>query len=79
MESTQADTQESTRHVILTCLVCQTLVYRVLQTISPDVESGEGPVLPNEDWAEKDVLKSATGWIEVFKDCLVRTLFLSLW
>ncbi|KAJ3559213.1 hypothetical protein NM688_g479 [Phlebia brevispora] len=47
-----------------------TLAYRVAQVISPDVENGEGPVLPNEDWAENEVLKSATGWVEVSKQCL---------
>ena len=66
------------RYVTLSCLVCQTVVYRVLQhTVSPDVENGDGPVLPNEDWAENEVLKSSTGWIEVSKQCLVRVIFLS--
>ena len=52
--------------------MCKTLVYRVEQTVSRDMENTEGPVLPNEDWAENEVLKSSSGWIELSKQCLVR-------
>lgn len=48
------------------------------QTVSPDVEGGEGPVLPTDDWVENEVLKSATGWVEVSKSCLVRLRLISL-
>lgn len=66
---------ETVRTVTLTCLICDTLVYRVSQVISPDVESGEGLVLPTDDWVEKEVLRSADGWIEVSKDILVCAFF----
>lgn len=66
------ESSQWTRHTSLTCLLCQTLIYRITQSVSPDVENGEGPVLPTDDWAEQDVLKSATGWIEVSKSCIVR-------
>lgn len=56
----------------LTCLVCKTLVYRITQAVVPGTESGEGMVLPTEDWVENEVLGSASGWIEVSKDILVR-------
>ena len=55
----------------LTCLICESLVYRISQVILPDVESGEGLVLPTDEWVEKEVLKSADGWIEVAQDALV--------
>ncbi|KAI0921652.1 hypothetical protein AcW1_004437 [Taiwanofungus camphoratus] len=64
------ESSQWTRHTSLTCLLCQTLIYRITQSVSPDVENGEGPVLPTDDWAEQDVLKSATGWIEVSKSCI---------
>ena len=57
--------------VSLTCLICETLVYHISQIILPDVESGEGLVLPTDEWVEKEVLKSADGWIEVYQDALV--------
>lgn len=46
------------------------------QIVSPEVDSAEGPVLPTDDWAEQEVLKSTSGWVEVHKDCLVRHPFL---
>ena len=58
----------------LTCLVCQTLVYRVLQVITPDIDYGEGPVPPTEDWVESELLKTPSGWIEVYQDCIVSGL-----
>ncbi|KIP07675.1 hypothetical protein PHLGIDRAFT_127453 [Phlebiopsis gigantea 11061_1 CR5-6] len=70
---TQSKTTEGTqpvRIVSLTCLICQTLVYRISQVSLPDVESGEGPVLPTDDWVEKEILKSTDGWIEVSADAL---------
>ena len=62
---------EAARVVSLTCLICESLVYRISQVISPDVESSEGLVLPTDEWVEKEVLKSADGWTEVFQDALV--------
>ncbi|KDQ64300.1 hypothetical protein JAAARDRAFT_52267 [Jaapia argillacea MUCL 33604] len=59
-----------TRLVSLTCLICQSMVYRVLQTASPDVDGREGPVIPTEDWAEAEPLKPVNGWIEVHKGCM---------
>jgi hypothetical protein len=29
-------------------------------------------LLPTDDWAELETLRSPTGWVEVQKDCLVR-------
>ncbi|KAF7798919.1 hypothetical protein EIP86_010147 [Pleurotus ostreatoroseus] len=70
LDRTLETPRQCIRHVALTCLVCQTAAYRVAQTVSPDVEGGEGPVLPTDDWVENEVLKSATGWVEVSKSCL---------
>lgn len=61
----------STRFISLTCLVCQTLVYRAKQVLYATADGGEGPVLPGDNWAEQDVLMSASGWVEVSKNCLV--------
>ena len=64
-------TSELTRYTTVTCLVCGLLTYRVAQRITPDLGTEEGPVLPTDDWVEKDLCKSSTGWIEVFQGCLV--------
>lgn len=58
------------RYMSLTCLICDMLVYRVVQLFPPDVESTDGPVLPTEDWVEQETLKSSTGWFELSKACL---------
>ncbi|KAH9927201.1 uncharacterized protein BXZ73DRAFT_102787 [Epithele typhae] len=63
-------TAELTRHTTITCLVCGMLVYRVAQRITPDLASEEGPLLPTEDWVEKELCKSSSGWIEVYRGCL---------
>ncbi|KAK7696036.1 hypothetical protein QCA50_000677 [Cerrena zonata] len=69
-EEKRGDDTILTRYMSLTCLVCQTLVYRVLQVITPDIDCGEGPLPPTEDWAESELLKTASGWIEVYKDTI---------
>ncbi|TFK55461.1 hypothetical protein OE88DRAFT_1651775 [Heliocybe sulcata] len=58
------------RYMSLTCLLCDTLVYRVLQVVPPEAEGSEGAVLPTEGWAEIDPLKSVNGWVEIHKECL---------
>ncbi|KAI0068688.1 hypothetical protein BV25DRAFT_1986271 [Artomyces pyxidatus] len=58
------------RHTALTCLNCQTTVYRVFQSIPLDMIDGVGPVLPTEEWVEQEVLKSTSGWIELSKGVL---------
>ena len=72
----KGDTEEYTRYTSLKCLICRTLVYRVFQVVSPDVDLTEGPVAPSEDWAESELLKSLSGWIEVYKDCIVSRFLL---
>lgn len=71
MPDEHSQVPRSTRFVSLTCFVCQTLVYRVKQVLYATADGGEGPVLPGDDWAEQDVLRSASGWVEVSKHCLV--------
>lgn len=70
-QHTTPDSAELTRYTTLKCLVCSTLVYRVFQVISPDVDAAEGPVAPSEDWTERELLKSRSGWIEVHTECIV--------
>jgi hypothetical protein len=65
-------TSRYARFTTITCLVCDLLVYRVYQTYLADIEGKDGPLLPTEDWVERDILKSLSGWIEVSKQCLVR-------
>ena len=65
------------RYMSLTCLICDMLVYRVVQLFPPDVESTDGPVLPTEDWVEQETLKSSTGWFELSKACLVSSSIFS--
>ena len=66
------DSSKIIRYLSLICLNCQSLIYRVSR---PSVLNGEerpGPVIPTEEWVEKDVLKTSTGKVEVHKECLVR-------
>ncbi|KAF8239024.1 hypothetical protein L208DRAFT_1239740 [Tricholoma matsutake] len=67
-----AGTTRSCRYTTITCLVCDLVAYRVYQTYTADIEGKEGPLLPTEDWVERDVLKSSSGLIEVNKQCLSR-------
>lgn len=60
------------RYTTVTCLVCGVPTYRVAQRITPDLINEVGPVLPTDDWVEKELLKSSSGWIEVYGGCLVR-------
>ena len=64
-------TSELSRYTTVTCLVCGVPAYRVAQRITPDLASEEGPLLPTEDWVEKELCKSSSGWIEAFQGCLV--------
>jgi len=70
-------TTRCTRYTSLTCLICQTLTYRVYQVVPLIVEGKDGPQLPTEDWVEKEILKSSTGWIEVHASCLVSGSYIS--
>ena len=70
----QSDSERLRRHTSLTCLICRLPIYRVLQSIPPDMDVAEGPVLPTEDWVEHEVLQSESGWIELSKQCLVSPL-----
>ena len=58
----------------LICLNCQSPVYRVSRSSSLNGEERPGPVIPTEEWVEKDVLKTSTGKVEVHKGCLVRSI-----
>jgi hypothetical protein len=66
-----ANTERCHRYVTLSCLLCQTIVYRVHQAITTDIEGKDGPMLPTDDWAEQETLKSTSGWIELHSGCLV--------
>lgn len=68
-------TNRCVRYTTLTCLLCQTLAYRVQQLVPLDVEGQEGPLLPTYDWVEQDILMSSSGWIDVHSNCLVSHLF----
>jgi hypothetical protein len=74
--SPQSGSEHLRRHTSLTCLICRLSVYRVLQSIPPDMDVTEGPVLPTEEWVEQEVLQSGSGWIELAKQCLVSPLIL---
>ncbi|KAF8204689.1 hypothetical protein BJ912DRAFT_840667 [Pholiota molesta] len=69
-------TSRYSRFTVLTCLFCGLPVYRVHHTISLDVEGAESTLLPSEDWVENEIMKTATGWIDVHKDCLVSDIIL---
>lgn len=61
------------RFTTLICLLCDLNVYRVFQISSADIEGEDGPLLPANDWVEREIMKSSSGWIEIHKDCLVGT------
>ncbi|KAI9574313.1 hypothetical protein HD554DRAFT_2046213 [Boletus coccyginus] len=65
------DSSRCIRFTTLTCLLCQTVAYRVQQLVASDVDIQEGPLLPSPDWVEQETLLSSCGWIEVHKDCLL--------
>jgi len=67
------DPSKSIRYMSLICLNCQSLVYRVSRSSILNGEERPGPVIPTEEWVEKDVLKTSTGNVEVHKGCLVRS------
>ncbi|KAL5508263.1 hypothetical protein ACEPAH_5882 [Sanghuangporus vaninii] len=63
-----ADSTSSTGHTqqtLVTCLVCNTAAYRVKTEVPPDEDAKEGPILPTEDWAERDTLRSKSGYVDV--------------
>jgi len=65
------DPSKSMRYMSLICLNCQSLVYRVSRSSTLNGEERSGPVIPTEEWIEKDILKTSTGKVEVYKGCLV--------
>lgn len=65
------DASRYIQYMSVTCMSCQCPVYRVLQSTSPNSECKEGPILPSEEWVEKEVLKTSSGRLEVHNDCLV--------
>ncbi|KAF8969372.1 hypothetical protein BDZ97DRAFT_1902497 [Flammula alnicola] len=64
-------TSKYSRFTALTCLFCGLAVYRVRHVISLDVEGNESTLFPTEDWVEHEIMKSASGWIDVHKDSIV--------
>lgn len=71
-------TNRCLQYTNLRCLLCDTLTYQICNILSIEMESAEGPLLPSDDWAETEIMKSANGWIDIHKDCLVRLLLLCL-
>ena len=64
-------TSQYSRFTILTCLLCGLPIYRVFQTISLEIQGKESVLLPTDNWVEHEILKSASGWIQVHKDSIV--------
>ncbi|KAJ3849384.1 hypothetical protein EV368DRAFT_85607 [Lentinula lateritia] len=67
------DPTRCARYTTVTCLSCQTLVYRIHQTVLLDDEVNirEGPIIA-KGWVFEEVLRSSSGWLEVStKDVLV--------
>lgn len=70
------DPTRCARYTTVTCLSCQTLVYRIHQTVLLDDEVNirEGPIIA-KGWVFEEVLRSSSGWLEVStKDVLVSFL-----
>ncbi|KAL0070115.1 hypothetical protein AAF712_002602 [Marasmius tenuissimus] len=66
-----SDPAKTARYTSLTCLCCQTLVYRIHQVVSVNDEHNlkEGPII-TKGWTETEVLRSTSGWVEVFQHVL---------
>jgi hypothetical protein len=69
-------TNRCSRYTSLTCLICNAVAYRVHQFVPVNLEGKEGPLLPPDDRAEQEVMKSRDGWIEVHESCLVSSFVL---
>ncbi|KAL1937721.1 hypothetical protein VTO73DRAFT_12874 [Trametes versicolor] len=69
----ESSSGDLTRYTTVTCLVCGIPAYRVAQRITPDLVNEVGPILPTDDWVEKELLKSSSGWVEVYKGCITST------
>ncbi|KAG2013242.1 hypothetical protein CC2G_010175 [Coprinopsis cinerea AmutBmut pab1-1] len=68
--ATVAEGNRYSRFTTLKCLLCNIPVYRIFQIVPADVEGKDGPILPAEDYVEKEVMKSPNGWVQVNKDLL---------
>ncbi len=55
------------------CLICKAYVYRIYQN-TPSQSDKDAPNVAPEGWIEQKVMRSLSGWIEVQKECLVRTI-----
>ncbi|KIM46487.1 hypothetical protein M413DRAFT_441575 [Hebeloma cylindrosporum] len=64
-------TSRHSRFTTVCCLFCQLNIYRVHQTIPSEVVGGEVTLLPTEEWVEHEIMKSASGWIEIHKQSIV--------
>jgi hypothetical protein len=58
--------------ILLLCLLCNCEVYRVWWTYNSTLDGDSSNVIASGVWAEGDVLKSRSGWIEVNRACPVR-------
>ncbi|KAL0580512.1 hypothetical protein V5O48_001499 [Marasmius crinis-equi] len=65
------DPTKTARYTSLTCLCCETLVYRIHQVVSVDDHHNlkEGPII-TKGWTETEVLRSSSGWVEVHQHVL---------
>uniref|UniRef100_A0A0W0FC36 Uncharacterized protein n=1 Tax=Moniliophthora roreri TaxID=221103 RepID=A0A0W0FC36_MONRR len=68
------DPAKTARYTSLSCLCCQTLVYRVHRIVSVNDEHNlkEGPLI-TKGWTETEVLRSVSGWVEIFSEVLEQT------
>lgn len=56
-------------------------MYCVTTEIAQDAAARPGPVMPTEDWAERETLSSKTGWVEVHvsnNGCIVSVYRISI-
>lgn len=53
------------QYTTVLCLVCETSTYRIGAEVAPDTDAKEGPILPSDDWTERETLLSRNGWVLV--------------
>lgn len=56
-------------------------MYCVTTEVAQDAAARPGPVMPTEDWAERETLSSKTGWVEVHvsnNGCIVSVYRISI-
>ncbi|KAG9040255.1 hypothetical protein FRB95_000184 [Tulasnella sp. JGI-2019a] len=74
----EGDANERIHYTTMTCLLCQTLAYRV-QVQNPADEGPDGPVLSaSAEWSDREPLRSKDSWLQVSNRCQSGTIYMQM-